>query len=400
MIDLKSAEEYVLTHDRLKYKDFFTAAEIFCTANGMIIGGQVGIDLLCEKPLTKDSWFWELYTDNVFETAKKFADNLAAVDNPLSKTVALQTNIKYTEYTVMINANFMFKIYALSKYRGVELISVMNPIKLTGYFGNPINVIPEEIQLINIYKNLYNPMKAPWTAEINSEAILFSRMEKKFAGGEIVGGADLKEQKYTVVKLLKNEDFIILGDYAIYYFCKMMKCKFDTEPRLQLITEKPLDEIVALVEKKSNVKIIYNNFNLNVPSEFQLKKFTIYVSKDDKQMPVADIFNSTSYELVPFMRRKKIRIANPFVVLKFIFIDIWIVKLIMNINPEKDENSIRRIKSLLNGAKAIRDLYQQMGPDMLFLTKNHAGVYINEAIAKKKLIKDKGERFKTYYPLL
>src|SRR5690606_5687084 len=103
----------------------------------VIIGGRVGIDLLVGRPLAKDSFFWELYCDDTFNTARELALTLYRTESPHipSRTVALHTNIRHREFTIFINARRLFKIYALDKYRGLKLAKLMGPAIRTSYFN-------------------------------------------------------------------------------------------------------------------------------------------------------------------------------------------------------------------------------------------------------------------------
>jgi hypothetical protein len=156
------AEKFILDNDRMMYLPFFERTEKFCAENNVLIGGRVGLDLLIGKPVTKDSFTWDLYCDDTFNTAKALADELSQVDSPHvpARTVALMTNIRYKEFTLSINARIMFKIYAMDRYRGIKLVELMGPAVRTSYFTKTsIKLISEEMQLIEIYRTLYSPKK-------------------------------------------------------------------------------------------------------------------------------------------------------------------------------------------------------------------------------------------------
>jgi hypothetical protein len=183
---ITNAAQFVLDNDRMLYRPFFEAAERFCIANDVLLGGPVGISLLCGTPLTIDSFFWDLYCDDTFVIAKALTVALSQVRSahiPAS-TAAMQTNIKHKEFTISINARMLFKIYATDRYRGVKLITVMGPAVRTGYFTRePIKCIPEEMQLISVYRTLYSPARVDqWSSALTTERVLYGLVEDVMTG--------------------------------------------------------------------------------------------------------------------------------------------------------------------------------------------------------------------------
>ena len=79
---IKSAEQYVLDHDRANYSPFFETAEKFCAEHSVIIGDKIGTELLLGIPLSKDSFEWCLYTENAFALAKTLAHRLKQTRAP------------------------------------------------------------------------------------------------------------------------------------------------------------------------------------------------------------------------------------------------------------------------------------------------------------------------------
>jgi hypothetical protein len=155
---------------------------------------------------------------------------------------------------------------------------------------------------------------------------------------------------------------------------------------------------------KSNLTFV--EYKLNLPRDFRIKKYTIYMQGRDRT-PLFDIFNSTNFEMIPFWEINNYKIGNPFVLLRFQFINLWSLRIILNIGSESKfiENKIRVI---LNRSNKLRRLIDEIisGSNTnyavtdLFQLDNYIGKYINEFIAKKQLIKKIGMRFPIYYPAL
>jgi hypothetical protein len=96
----------------------------------------------------------------------------------------------------------------------------------------------------------------------------------------------------------------------------------------------------------------------------------------------------------------KIKLANPWVILRFLFIDVWTLKLILNIGTDNPDFIKRRIQQLIANCDLTRTLALSClkEPEKIFQLTNYVGSFIDENVAKKKLIKELGERFPVYYP--
>jgi hypothetical protein len=414
------AEKFIFENNRSLYIPFFIEAEKFCIENDILIGGKIGLDILMHKALTKDSFMWHLYTDDVYNIARDLTDTLYNVkSNHIDvRTIGLRTDIKHHEFTIWINAVMIFKIYSLDKYRGVKLISVMGPTSMPGYFYEttlkPVKLIPEEIQLIEIYRTLYSPEKSDlWQEYLTIEDNIYSSMRKNIIDKQYIDGGSafnkINCDKLLLRKLIPGEN-VLIGDYAINNLENPTLEINKTKSRLQFITSSDIKTLVKKVSSiltydnnslrkiGSNIKVTFAKFNLNIPSDFQIIKYTLYAVINNEQIPIADVFNSLEYELIPYsnvdFEGKKLKIGNPFVLLKFQFIDIWLIKLIINLNKNKQLESLI-LKNVQNSDELRKKI---KGMSDIFQTENYAGIYINELVAKKKLIKEINERFPIYYP--
>ena len=426
---IQHAEKFVLDNDRMMYMKFFTAAEEFCIKNDIIIGGKVGLDLLAGVLLTKDSFMWDLYCDNTYNMAKSLADCLYDVSDPhvSSKTVSMRTDIKHKEFTVTVHGRLFFKIFALDKYRGIELIKLMGPATRPGYLTKrPIKLISEEMQLIDIYRSLYSPLKvANWQDCLIAEDKLYNLIKEtivKKSTHEISGGDPRVEEMFgsqekitksfidelLISDFIKSVNGILIGDYALNALGLE-----ESPSRVQIISDRNMDDIVKSIEvslgqtKKNikDIKIKYVKYPLNIPSDFQITKHTVYLVNQE-QVPIMDVFNCAQYELIPYEPGtgdyKGMFIANPFVTLRFKFIDLWVLKIILNLGTDNPEFIRKRSHNIINSVEKLRSYVHKIIKENsfdIFQLTNYAGVYTNELVAKKKLIKEVGIRFPIYYPV-
>lgn len=427
---IKEAEKFIIENDRMLYSDFLKITELYCEENSILIGGKVGIDLLISQPITKESFFYELYTDDTYNHAKKLTDRLYSDSHTPhidKKYIVLRTDIRNREFTININTRSVIKIYNLDKYRNIRLIKLMGPPSRKGYFSDKfIKCISEEIQLIEIYRTLYSPIKvAQWNDYLRYEKELYLAIKSNVARKvtekieelnldlEFLGALDNSAKnkwkshiENTIIdKIVRKSNNVLIGDYAIN--CSLDISSKNTNVRLQLISEESIDNFVkqierALKDEKISGTVSYIRYNLNILTDFQILKYTIYVTSDKNQIPILDFFNSSSFELIPFAKGKDtftdIKLGNLFVLLRFKFIDLWVMRLILNIGTDNINFLRDKIKDMLDQINKLRTCISKKQKEELFQLKNYVGVYINETVAKKKLIIERGEKFAPYYP--
>jgi hypothetical protein len=460
------AEKFTLDNDRMQYRQYFERAEAFCSAGDIVIGGKNGVALLLSRQLTKDSFMWDLYCANTYENAKKLVDALYEVkSNHIdNRTLTLQTNIKHREFTIMIEARHVFKIYALDKYRDVSLVEIMEPHVTKGWFGNQVKVFPPAIVLMDIYQTLYSPAKSKlWASAIDTEGQIIALQSSIIGSADYTGAFDRNIAGDILMRnLLKDRRIVLVGDYAC------TKLGIGRGSRIQLLTDIPISELSIMTSrilssekdqlrrvKVTHERTVHVSYNLNIPSDFQITKYTIYAVVKGEQIALYDVFNSPVYEMIPYTIVDKIQIGCPYVLLRFIYIDIWILKLIIGINARKygrsegtesvstdnaecvnhtesvstdnaecinhtdgqnpDSQSIEevvtgsadnglpsRINSLHLLANSVRSYIStkmQDDPFQIF-SRDYIGVNTSETVAKKKIIANIGYRLPNYYPVL
>lgn len=399
---IDESKKQVLGFDRLLYRQFFETIEKNIINNDMILGGEVGIKLLIDAPLDKDSFYWEIYTINPFEKAKLLADELFNTYSPHipTDTVSLRTDIRHREFTIMVNGRFICKIYGLQKYRNIPINNIINKSYCHGYFTKELlPLISEEMQLITIYKILYSPSHcAEWRQYSQYESKLYEKVKDTLAVRFIktVIGAEDKKTKYGfVVDLLlaRAKSGVLIGDYAINKICPKV-----VPERLQFITSENIDIMCSEVNKQlsfeGNYKITSTEYDQFIFDDFRLTKHSIYLLANAKQLLVAEVFCTTTYELIPYHIYDTFKCGTPFVLLRYAFIELWSTKLIYTYKQGTSASLLSRINKIVNDIDAIKS-----ADVPLFQVDNYTGTYISERVMKKKLLKNIGEKFPIYYPV-
>ena len=381
---IAQAEEFALENDRMKLRPYF------------------------------------LYCPNTFEVAKKLAEELFEVksNHVDNSTITLQTNIKHREFTIMIEARILFKIFVLDRYREVSLTEVMEPVVATGWFGSSVKVFPYTMVLIDLYQTLYSPSKCKLWEDSFTRVNIIQQNTQQYNGG-----FDKNIAKDILIRgLLKDPRIVLVGDHAT------AKLGIGQGTRLQILTDIPIEELSDMTSRKlsaeknqlrrvkvTHERVVHVKYNLNMPSDFQIVKYTIYAMVNGDQVALFDAFNSPTYEMIPVVKIDGVQIGSPFVLMRFIYIDIWAIKLIIGIGKYKNksggcdimfdggvDNGLQlRINMLSVIARSLHE-YINAGindPFKIF-ARDYVGVNTSDVVAKKKIIANIGYRLPNYYPVL
>jgi len=428
--------EFIIANDRMLFAPIFKTIEEYCIKHNLIIGGDVGLDLQMDKPLNRDSFSWQLYSTRSFEDAKNIANEIFKTKSPHVDvtTTALDTKIKYKEFEIYVEARLILKIFQLDKYDGVSIMQVLKPATRVGYFTKkPIACMDSTLQLVNIYRKIYSPKYTSNIASLlETEASIFDKAMLKTGSGtigdstaasndEIIGGSasiisidasntDANISAYDAFVMSLN--CVVVGDYAMYKHGLLKNPK-----KLSVIVDWPVDEYEKRLTQnapsvmRGTVVKKYKKF-INLSNDFQLMKYTVKVG--DKSI---DVYNSTTFELIPFIDLDGIACGTYWVLLRFLAVELWSTKLKLHSKPhlkaqfDQIHKNINTVRELALGMIASIDNTNgdANGADDTAVTKitkilfpiNYAGVYLDENVTKKKLIKEQSPEFlKTFYPAL
>lgn len=451
---IPKANDYIEKNMRIHYEPFFITAEKYIAENKIIIGGDNGIHTLLGHKRNKDSFKYELYTDEPFKHAKELANALYATklskDNPINKKyINTQTKLKYREFSVSINTRELFMIYSLSDYEGIKLRDLVDPVEAKGLFsGISVLCMNREVQLMELYRKLYNPLLADdWISLLIIENELFG--EKKDGGRRMPkqkinkNAPDIPREYYQRQKWKQNiekqilEKFVanakytnlLIGDYAM----AMSENVKVSEPRLQFISQFDIKAIISIISKilkqfLRNSYVVHSEHKLNIPTDFRIRKYILYI-KDNRgnQIAIADVYNSLQYDVIPYdvidgmnvnitdienkLNTKmylngRYKVGSSFVLMRYRMLDLWSLGIIYNKNKlrnKSNDKTNQQIENIVNEVNEYRkDTMLIIGqtPDKIFPPPdNYLGNYIDEAIAKKQMIKDIGEQYPKIYPI-
>lgn len=404
-----AAAEYVINNDRMMYQPYFACAERFISdnENNCMLGGATGLDLLLKNPLNVNSFSWDIYFESKepYNYAKRFADAISesGTKAKLNYYIMLKTEIKNIEFVIYIDTRLMFRLISLREYRGVSLMKLMNIPTVKSYHESvDIKVLPEDAQIIDLLQKLYNPGECDeWPKLIEHEQFLYEKYKNRN------GGHEKNKYKHSnlntteqLLQYIRESKSILIGSYAI----DALRIDTQYHSRIQFITSKSINDVVREISRLLEIPCKPVQFNVNLATDFQLTKHTIYIeTKQGSQIPICDVFNSTEYELIPIwdehnISYNDIMIGNPYVIMRFLYIDIWLFKMISGISGASMDSKIRELWVCIHELRNYINKAFNLNPSSVFQLDNYIGDYTNPVVAKKKMIKDIGYHAKPYYP--
>ena len=234
----------------------------------------------------------------------------------------------------------------------------------------------------------------------------------------------IHKKKIIIHKILPETDFILIGKWAIILIEHgISNVELKSMEKIQIISSSEIKKTIYFINEKlkslfnNNLfELIYNENNLYIPNDYRIKRFTVYINylcEEDKcpvkKMLLMDIFTNATYELIPwissnrFLKRKNkffpknIKIGNPYVLLKFLFLDLWILRIIYSKKILSKDIIIKKINFIWKDINKIRNSKKLNGIiNKSFTAENYIGIYKNKIIYFKTLTLEKF--IPVYYP--
>lgn len=271
---------------------------------------------------------------------------------------------------------------------------------------------------------LYSPQSAEcWLPVLQEESRLYKYLKSRVKS--ITGAAEASNRinkdrlQYLVLTkfIANNYNVVILGDTAV----NILLNKTGGINIISIFSTFSASEIkqklIEILESEfPDISITYYYQNVNVLSDTRLKRIAFKFG--DKETDFMYFFNSACFELIPFnsitsAKYGFLQIANPFVIMRFLLIDIWIIHWILSMNKIDKNFAENKIARLLKSVIDVRGLITDSktseiaagavnaGATQIFQKSrdNYIGVYVNETIYKKnKIQKQSSKIIRDYYP--
>ena len=370
----------VIDEDRARYKPIWEIVLEYCKANSIIISDRL---TLFKVKKTREQY--NLYCANPFKHAVHIANQIHQVLG--EKLLFVKTVKEHEELSIEIDTRTLINVFAIERYRKIDAIKLINPVNINGLL-----YMPPEIEIIEVLNSLYDVAKfGDWKTLLENDfPQLYDKVMVRKAEG-VLGAAECKRARKEYVDLLKldilqkwlpsREDVILVGTWAYHIVAHGLHGRDglcgDVE-KVQIISHVEPAELLEDLRAFLNIphKITVRENELHIPKDFRTKRSTFYLSIDGKDKPVIDLFNSSSFELIPFYSKNKLLIADNYVIMRFLFIDLWIVRFIEKLGAIPKDLANKKINHILKLVEFFKDL-----PEEKFVS--YIGIYHDYTIDKR-----------------
>ena len=395
----------VIKSERAQYDVVWNTIESYCKKHNLSLSNKYILTDNANDPLNIYDKVYSIYTSNPF----RHANNLC---NEIHKSMHADKNMRYTRmktisekesFVIDYNMRQVAFINKLQKHKhDKEPHKVTKPVKI-----NKLLYIPSEIELIDVYHALYDPSKYDDVNEnLKFEKTLFDQVVRRQEKG-ILGGScrQKKRDQLEALKVglvtdwIRNKDnMILIGPWAHDWIKTGSEMCLNKE-KVQIISDLTADELKPMLQSFVNTMtkfdITYRDQKLHIPKDTRTVRYTFYVKiQTDRgvtEKPFLDLFPIAQFELVPYKVVDKMRIGTKWVQLRFLLIDLWVIRVIQGLGFLTPGILQKKIAYLWELIKFFRNKYTIDG-NIQFL-----GTY-KDALIHKKMGSLGGRNYYPYYP--
>lgn len=422
-----SIEDYIYTSDRKRFnnvlKYIFSRRELIFS-----------VPELYKKDTSDNSQYYPSKLGGIqsytFSPVKKLAEDMELeINKKFTKLTYLKEVEEDKEYAIYVLSRSLVTIQqipAISKKYEIKTI----PHNTLTYINVKFNNLSPEIELIDVYHKLYQPIdEDEWNNFKEAEDTLIKNMANsqtvvsKFSVDKMLNMDDSNTNKCKDILCVYRKHFIeslpyndnlgiLCGMWAVPILLHKVsptgsrlkesgsrsvnpKTTVQELEKPQIITDIPIEKfknyLTTLLQNWTNPQSKYNvnisNVKVNdIPTigDFRLTRSTIYININGESLPYIDVWNNTSYELIPYVYinflKSKIKIAHPYVLARLLLVDHWVLHILSQ--SYKVKQAKERLQTII---AVVLYMYQT---DLIKLYdirthSNYEGVWIEEKIAKK-----------------
>ena len=385
--EVRQAAKPIIIAERKKYdwiKNLvydYTKSERCIISNKFLLINKENIDYLPQIFSTNPLVFSNDLTNYIFENSKDEKTN-----NEKLQTLRLKTVKEQLEFVLEYDTRIVCSIFKIEPF----IEKIINPIVIEG-----VQYFPVEIEIIDICHQLHDLSKfSDWEDLEDDFNYLFAQLLMRKEKGLLneVSGGECQAQVADLVKMkiyeefIPQQDCIVIGAFAIE---NVEKCY--RQEKLQIIVNEKAEDIFNKIKKFLKMHVTFREHHLHIPKDFRTKRYTVYVKVEQGEKAVMDIFELAGWQPVPYFKKEDKQIGSKFVMLHFLLIDLWIIRVVRSsgkITKEVCNKKINYIWSLIesvkNGDYPIEEFF---------------GIYRDESI-DRKLFNMQGKMFYPYYPWL
>lgn len=411
-------EDYIVSANRLTVSKDRNDPRI-------IIGGAMGLNLLLKRDSTHQEFVYELYTEDSLHHANSLSNEIASLVKD-SWIVRMVSKIPNIQYEIWVDFRLMVKVFTL-KSDPVKAYELIQPVQVKSHDEKrDLLVLSPEMHLIEIYKTLSLPNEVGlWEEKLDEELQLFQLLKQRV---KTIGGDEMTKDERTNVEnallakfVVGNKNIVLLGEHAFkIIYGKHNKQLQTSSPVILVISTADPEEDYNTIKKiitetlGRNIPVTKLTRSVNVMQDHRILRTTIKVGSETNQKEVMYIYNSAQYDLIPFntavseKNSEIIQVANPFVLIRFLLIDLWVVRWVKEMGKINEFFADKRVSNIISliielrnmmGDGKIKDEFYAKNDELLnvFQRNRYIGKYVDETIAMKLSMTDQ-KRYADYYP--
>jgi hypothetical protein len=361
----------------------------------------------------------------------------------------MNTSVKNEEFVITYDTRMIAKIYAIQpgymqSQKTASIGKTIHPVII-----DKIQYLPPSVEIIDLYNILYTGngyddailnitlqlakmvtdktggdireiQKSPTfkkkkkkkqknTNELSILANINDSDEDSDGIDDIIGSGEKScyEKKKNELEAIKiallrdyfkgRNDMILIGSIGYNWYHRGDQICPNME-RIQIITSVPINEVKHDITQYiegigRNYKIIVSDeLGLMIPKDFRSKKtiFSMVITtiKGPKEKPFLEVFNNTNFELIPAFQANDILIGCKYVLLRFLYIDLWIANFVFTIGKLTKEKYVDRQKKILHYINNISTIKN--------IADGVLGTYYDYTISKNELIFNQEQFFGPY----
>jgi hypothetical protein len=307
--------------DRMRFRPFMEAIELYASENDVIIGGESATRLLLGRgdepaPVDINSFTYNIYSGQANQHARRLADKLYAVDpEGLGHYTTTLTKVADYYYTIAVDGRDLVTVTSLAVHRGVRTADVVIPTPRPGQFlpRKQLQCMGPEIQLMQIYAAMCDPGRADeWAESLQTEVRLrelfgnsirakIAEAVKRVEGGRSERRAKLFRALYK--KFVSGPGRVLIGAAALEI--SLGRSPNPDSSRLQLVTSENLEKEakeIASIAAAVGIEVQWTTNDPKIPTDPRLRRLTVSIIEGrDQRIPVMDVYNAGAHELIPFV---------------------------------------------------------------------------------------------------
>lgn len=414
----------------------------------IIVGGPMGVNLLLERERTHRDFQYILYTENSLIHANDLTNKIAECITKLPEdsdikhiVVKLKSSIPDIKYEIYVDNRPMIAFYTL-RSDPVKAYNLLEPVEVNSFDKKrKLLALSPETHLLDVYRVLSSPSDVgSWEESLKDEEHLFELLKGRLSVlGGVDGGEEITQNERTRVEnallehyIMGNEGVILLGEHAFKLIAASdSKYSFGniqmSSNVLNIISNQTGDDLLNSIKKVvqkamgREIPVTAQTRSTNVMQDFRLTRTTIKMGGENEQKEIMYVYNSAFFDLVPFNTLKQnnggklIQIANPFVLMRFLLIDLWMIRWVREMGKINEFFAKKRTHTILSLILNLRqamtgsstskslaiadELFDNIDAALnVFQRSRYLGIYVDEMVAIRMKQQHMDKRFADYYP--